>query len=264
MKTNILYNSFLKLMSVTIAIVMLTTISACNNDDPKKEDTPELITKATLTFTPSGGSPIVVTATDPDGEGVQNITVDGPINLAMNKTYTLTIALINELAAPSDPAYNITSEVEEEGDDHIFFFAWTNNVFSDPTGNGNIDNRNDAVNYNGGANSKDANNRPLGLTTTWTAATSVASGTFRVLLKHQPGLKSDTSDSNTGETDLDIQFTINIQYAIPCLPGFLIAWVAGNSSPEFQLGSATNKVIKYPMVNQLRACPFFCPCQFLG
>lgn len=142
---------------------------------------------------------------------MQDITVDSPINLAANKTYTLTIALINELAQPSDAEYNITSEVEEEGDEHMFFFSWTNNVFSNPTGNGNVDSRSDAVNYTGGTNSKDANNRPLGLTTTWTSAANAASGSFKVLLKHQPDLKSDTSDSTAGETDLDITFTINVQ-----------------------------------------------------
>jgi hypothetical protein len=214
MKTNqlLMKTLSLKLLSITCIAVMLGVLSGCKNNDPKKEDTPELITKATLTFTPSGGgSPVVVTATDPDGEGVQSINVDGPINLVANKSYVLTIALINELAQSSTPEYNIANEVQSEGIEHMFFFSWTNNVFSDPTGNGNIDNRNDPVNYTGGANSKDANNRPLGLTTTWTSATSAASGSFRVLLKHQPELKSDTSDSNTGETDLDITFTINVQ-----------------------------------------------------
>jgi hypothetical protein len=213
MKNNRLMNiKALRLLSATFAVASIGFLSGCDDGDPKKENTPELITKATLVFTPSGGgSAVTVTATDPDGEGVQDITVDGPINLAANKTYTLTLALINELAKPADPGYNITEEVEEEGDEHIFFFSWTNNVFSDPAGNGNVDNRGDVVNYTGGPNSKDANNRPLGLTTTWTSAASTASGSFRVLLKHQPNLKSDTSDSNTGDTDLDITFTINIQ-----------------------------------------------------
>lgn len=201
----------LRFLSAALALAFAGFLSGCDDSDPVKEDTPELITKTTLTFTPDdGSSAIVVTATDPDGEGVQDITVDGPINLAANKTYILTIALINELAEPSDPEYDITSEVEEEGQEHQFFFSWTNDVFSNPAGNGNVDNRDDAVNYTGGSNSRDVNNRPLGLTTTWTSAASTASGSFRVLLKHQPDLKSDTSDSNTGETDLDITFTINV------------------------------------------------------
>ncbi len=202
-------------LSIAFLLTSFLAFHGCKKDDPAKEDVPELITKATLTFTPNGGgSTVVVTATDPDGEGVQDIKVDGAMNLLPNKTYLLTIELVNGLAAPTAPEYNVTDEVEEEGDEHIFFFAWTNNTFSNPTGNGNIDARADAVNYSGGTNSNDANGKPLGLTTTWTSATLVGtatlSGTFRVLLKHQPGLKTDTSDSNTGETDLDLTFTLNV------------------------------------------------------
>ena len=212
-KTQTNLSGFLTLALVALSLMVL---QGCKDDDPKKEDVPELITKATLTFTPNGGgAAVVVTATDADGEGVQDIKVDGPINLAANKTYVLTLGLINGLAATTAPEYNVANEVEEEGDEHQFFFTWTNNTFSNPTGNGNVDNRSDAVNYTGAANSTDTNGRPLGLTTTWTSATpagvTVLSGTFRVLLKHQPDLKSDTSDSNTGETDLDLTFTLNVQ-----------------------------------------------------
>ena len=97
--------------------------------------------------------------------------------------------------------------MEEEGDEHLFFFAWTNNVFADPAGDGNVDNREDALNYN----DEDAGGLPLGLSTNWTSAASSSTGTFRVILKHQPELKSATSSSSTGETDLDLTFTINIQ-----------------------------------------------------
>jgi hypothetical protein len=201
-----------RLLTVAFVVSSLLVIQGCKEDDPIKEDVPELITKATLTFTPNGGgAAVVVTASDPDGEGVQDIKVDGTINLSPNKTYVLTIDLINGLAAATAPEYNVTDEVEEEGDEHLFFFAWTNNTFSNPTGNGNIDARADAVNYIGASNSVDANGKPLGLTTTWTSSTltgATLSGTFRVLLKHQPSLKTDTSDSNTGETDLDLTFTL--------------------------------------------------------
>jgi hypothetical protein len=119
------------------------------------------------------------------------------------------------LAAITAPAYDVTAEVEEEGDEHQFFFAWSNNTFSNPTGDGNIDKRADPINYTGGTNSVDANKRPLGLTTTWTTATpagtAALAGTFNVLLKHQPNLKTDTSDAKTGETDLDLTFTLNVR-----------------------------------------------------
>ena len=197
-----------QLNSLVMALMTLCvlTMASCDDNDPVKEDVPELITKATLTFTPSGGgTAVVATATDPDGEGVQDIVVDGAINLTSGTTYTLTISLINELADPSDEEYKIDEEVEEEGDEHMFFFGWTDGLFSDPTGNGNIDSRADAVNYQ----DQDENGLPLGLETTWTAGAASA-GTFRVVLKHQPDLKTAVSDFNTGESDLDVTFDLNV------------------------------------------------------
>lgn len=205
--TSVISSLWKKAFIMSSAIAFASMFAACSDDDPKKENTPELITKATLTFTPTGGgTAVIATATDPDGEGVQDLTVDGPIELATGTSYTLAITLINGLADPGDDEYNITAEVEEEGHEHMFFFGWTNNVFSNPAGNGNIDARADAVNYN----DEDDNGLPIGLSTSWTSATSAASGTFTVMLKHQPDLKSETSTSSTGESDLDITFTINV------------------------------------------------------
>lgn len=203
--TQLMNANHLRLVLVASLLFPIGFLSGCDDDDPQKEDTPEMITKATLTFTPDSGAPIVVTATDPDGEGAQDISVDSPINLEAHKSYTLSITLINGLAQPSDPAYNITTEVEEEGDEHMFFFEWTNNMFIDPAGNGNLDNRNDDVNYG----DQDVNSLPIGLETSWIAGNQ-ASGTFRVVLKHQPDLKTAASGSSMGETDLDITFEINI------------------------------------------------------
>jgi hypothetical protein len=189
-----------------IAITLLA-LPGCESDDPVKEDVPELITKVTLTFTPvGGGAPVVGTATDPDGDGVQDIQVDGPIHLAAATEYLLDITLINGLAQPTDPGYNVTAEVEEEADEHIFFFSWVEGVFSDPTGDGNVDNRADAVNYE----DADNNGFPLGLQTSWTTG-NAATGDFRVILKHQPDIKSATSDASAGETDVDVTFEIQIQ-----------------------------------------------------
>ena len=184
----------------------LLFLSGCKKDDPKPENIPEAITKATLTFTPAGGAPVIVTATDPDGDGPLPRTLSGPINLVKNVSYTLKITLINELAKPTDPEYDITAEVDEEADEHIFFFAWTNNTFSNPTGNGNVDNRSDAVNYV----DNDTKGLPLGLETSWTTINATGSGTFQVMLKHQPDLKSATSKSTDGESDLDLTFNLTV------------------------------------------------------
>jgi hypothetical protein len=198
-----------------IALLLATAVSllalqSCG-DDPKPENIPEIVTRATLRFAPAAGSTgsvVTVTASDPDRDGPQDIRVDGPINLAKGVTYTMTISLINELVNPNDDDYDIAKEVQEEADEHMFFFSWTNNVFSNPTGNGNIDNRADAVNYN----DRDDKGQPLGISTNWTTATTVGAlaGKFKIILKHQPEIKSATSRSTDGETDLEIEFDINM------------------------------------------------------
>lgn len=200
------FNDLSKLHLLAVLVLGLF-IWSCDEDEPAKEDTPELITKVTLTFTPDGGgAPIIVTATDPDNIGSQDIVADKAISLKPNTTYSLSITLVNGLADPADEDYNITNEIEEEGDEHLFYFGWTGG-FSNPEGDGNIDNRADAVRYG----DVDENGLPLGLITTWTTAATVTSAkTFTILLKHQPNLKSATSTSQDGETDMNLEFDLEI------------------------------------------------------
>lgn len=203
-----------KSSNLLIALLIINSLAflvGCKKKDPVPENVPELITRATITFTPSGssGTSVVVTATDPDNIGAQDIKVDGPINLMKGTSYTLTIQLVNGLYKPTDGGYNVSKQVEEEGEEHQFFFSWNAGLFSNPVGDGNIDNPNDPVNY---GSSIDKNGRPVGLTTTWTTAStpSTGSNSFRILLKHQPDIKSGTSTSADGESDLDLAFLINI------------------------------------------------------
>lgn len=200
--------SFIRHALLYICITSLGLFSACEEEDAIEEEVPETITTTVLTFTPAGGgTPLVFEANDPDGDGPTPKTVDD-IVLDANTSYTLTIELLNELLDPSDEEYNITAEVEEEGTEHMLFFGWTDGLFGDPTGDGNIGagQRNNPVNYQ----DDDDNDYPLGLETTWTSG-AAANGTFRVILKHQPDIKSDTSDSTDGESDIDHEFNITIQ-----------------------------------------------------
>lgn len=202
------YMSLMNQKWVAAAGIVVVLLSGCSKDDPQKEDTPELITNVALVFTPTGGGPSVTTsATDPDGEGVQDLVVDGPIDLAAGTQYVLTIELVNTLVPIGQPGHSVTDEVAEEGLEHMFFFGWTGGVFQTPSGDGNIDNRSDEVDYI----DLDAGGLPLGLLTTWTSASATGTGTFRLVLKHQPGAKTTTSGSTVGETDLDLTFTVNIQ-----------------------------------------------------
>lgn len=194
-------------LKVTTLALLAFSFNACDEEAPGKEDTPELITEVKLTFTPTGGgTPIVVSAIDPDGPGVLDLTAEQPISLTAGTAYTLSIEFFNGLLDPTEDEYDITAEVLEEADEHMLFFSWDGG-FSNPTGNGNIDNRADAVNYE----DNDTNGLPLGLSTSWTTIATAASDlTFRLLLKHQPDLKTASSGSTVGETDADVEFELNI------------------------------------------------------
>jgi len=164
----------------------------------------EVINQIVLNFTPAGGGDAVTAMWfDADGEGVGNPTIDD-INLAQNTTYELSLSLANTLGMDVE---DITEEIMEEADEHMFFFEFTTDIFSDPSGDGNLDNRSDSVNYN----DQDGNNLPVGLMTNWTTGGVTATpGSFRIILKHQPGLKTSNSDATVGGTDVDISFPINI------------------------------------------------------
>ncbi|MFY0686755.1 MAG: hypothetical protein JXQ90_06300 [Cyclobacteriaceae bacterium] len=177
---------------------------SCADDDPDDHHDEEVISEVILTFTPDNGeAPIVATWYDADGEGTGAPVID-EIELSVDMTYSLAITFANTLAGVKE---DITGEIEEEADEHIIFFGFTEGMFEDPVGNGNIDGRADAVNYM----DQDENGLPVGLETTWTTGQQ-GEGEFRILLKHQPdGLKSATSGVSVGGTDVDIVFNVNIQ-----------------------------------------------------
>jgi hypothetical protein len=183
----------------------LTWALNVNNDPsaPACENEEEIITDVILTFTPTnGGDPVVARAQDPDGEGVLGLEILDDIVLGTNTTYEMAVQFKNEIEGE-----DITEEVREEDDEHLLLFAWTAGVFSDPAGNGNTDNRTDLVNYN----DFDEDNLPVGLSTNWTVSSTVSTGTFRVVLKHQPGIKTTTSGINEGSTDVDLTWNIRTE-----------------------------------------------------
>lgn len=205
MKTNTI-NFKLQSLLIPSLLSLVVILSSCSDDEPAKEPTPEVITRVQLTFTPMAGEPLVFIANDPDGDGVANLEID-PIVLSKSTMYHLEVDLFNGLVGSNDPGYDIGTEVEEEGDEHMFFFAWTEGFFTEPAGNGNLDSRSDAVLYE----DEDVNGLPLGLATAWTTKATAGTGTFRIVLKHQPEAKSASSTSQDGETDIDIIFPLTIQ-----------------------------------------------------
>ena len=194
-----------KLNYLLYAVLTLFIFTACEEDEaaPEEENEVEVFTDVKLVFTPTGGGAAVeAAAQDPDGAGVQELQVLGAINLAANTSYTLTMVIENCLESPCEL---MNEEIEEEDDEHQFFFAFTNDAFTSPVGNGNIDSASDPINYN----DSDGNGNSLGLNTSWTTG-SASSGTFTVQLQHQPDVKTATSGSTDGDTDFALTFNLNI------------------------------------------------------
>jgi hypothetical protein len=165
------------------ALALVTGFSACKDDNPAPENPEELITTLKLTFTDSANTAntFTVTFADPDGPGGNAPTTYDSIALQTNKTYFVSAQLLNESVSPAE---DITLEVEEEKDDHLFGYSSTANVNITTT---DLDN----------------NNLPLGIQTKW-KTTTASVGNTTVVLKHQPGIK--TGDISLGETDVEVVF----------------------------------------------------------
>lgn len=203
-------NPFKNLQLLAILFSVITIIGCSNDDDvaPEEENEVEVFTDVTLIFTNTADNSDVVRASaqDPDGTGIQELQILDAITLAADTEYTLTYEILNALD-PSD-VENIGDEILEEDNEHQFFFSFTENVFSDPTGNGNIDAAADPINYN----DADENGNPVGLSSAWTTGgTASSEASFTVRLQHQPDVKTATSGSNDGDTDFELTFALTIQ-----------------------------------------------------
>ncbi|TXK51948.1 hypothetical protein FVR03_02365 [Pontibacter qinzhouensis] len=174
---------------------LLATTACKEDEEPEPDHDHELITTVTLTLVPTDTSKPTVTATweDLDGVGGTPATIDDLV-LSANTIYTGSISFESEEDhGDHSHGHDLTDEIREEGDAHELFYVVT------PQG---------LVSFE--KTDVDDNNRPIGLETR-VITTGAGTGTVRVVLKHQPGLKSNNSDINTGETDVDITFNTTVQ-----------------------------------------------------
>lgn len=162
-----------------------------DSDGPTPDESNEQITTVRYVLTPtSGGASITVQYRDPDGDGGTAPTI-GTLTLAPNTTYTGRLTLLDETKSPAE---DITREIQDESDEHLFVFT--------PTG----------TNVTVTITDRDAKNLPIGLQTqvvTGTANAAGSTGTLRVVLRHQPGTKDGTPTS--GDTDVEVNFPTEVR-----------------------------------------------------
>ena len=181
------------LKSISILALLVVSFSSCNDDDeviavPVNEE--ELITTVKITLA-GGGQTITLESKDLDGDGPNPpaVTVSG--DLVAGTTYLGTTSFLNEL---TNPAEDITEEVEEEGADHQIFYQLTSTLGT--------------VTYE----DEDANGNPIGIDFTLVAGT-VSTGDLTVTLRHLPnktasGVAGGDITNAGGSTDAAVSFPI--------------------------------------------------------
>jgi hypothetical protein len=189
-------------------ISFLFSLASCRKDiePPLEENEVEEFTYIEFLFTNTADASDVRKAIwiDADGFGPgEPVVTQNPV-LAPNTTYELTFVMENRLVSP---AFNLLGEIEDEKDEHQIFFEFTAGFFTSPTGSGNIQDRNGAINYL----DTDNNGLPIGLRTLWTTGDNLTNGTMRILLGHQPGVKTSTSTWDSGDIDWDITLNLSIR-----------------------------------------------------
>lgn len=170
--------------------------SACDedDDDPIIPNEEELITTVNYVLTPAGGgSAVTLTFVDLDGDGGNAPTITGG-TLEMNQTYSGELELLNE---SENPAEDITEEIEEEDEDHQFFFS------------------SDIAGLTFTYNDMDADGNPIGLKSTLTTG-NAGSGTITIILQHEPdknaaGVSDGDITNAGGEIDIEVTFPIDVQ-----------------------------------------------------
>ena len=185
-----------KSLILTSVFISLISIMSCSDDpdDPIIENEEEVITTLTYTLTPSeGGSAVVLSYQDLDGDGANEPTITNG-TLSAETTYSGALTLLNETESPAE---SITEEIEEEDADHQFFFETTVSGLS--------------VAY---ADSDD-DGKPVGLASTLTTG-AAGSGNLTVTLKHEPdksasGVSDGVITNAGGETDISVTWTITVE-----------------------------------------------------
>lgn len=181
-----------KLKSSWLGFFLLGTVlvTSCDKaDNPEPQDENELITTLNLKFTESGTSnQQTFTFRDADGEGGQAPSKFDNITLKANTTYRLDVEVLDESKNPSE---NITSEIEEKKDEHLFVYTIT------PAGLGT---------YTYG--DKDSKSLNVGLTGSLRTA-AAGTGKFRVQLRHQSGTKDGTPAPGSNDIEVEFNLTVN-------------------------------------------------------
>ncbi len=167
--------------------------ASCSDDDeksvPKNVNEEELITNFVLTLTEEGGTDqVIFTATSDQGleDGAVNVVQSAPLKANMVYFGVITLSNTDE---------NVTEEIQDEDDEHQFFFAPTDGI---------------SVFYT----DMDEDGNPVGLEITISTSQIVAPASLNVKLVHEPNKNTDSAkagildESVGGKTELNVDLNI--------------------------------------------------------
>jgi hypothetical protein len=164
----------------------LVVLQSCKKDDPEVINEEEEINRVTLQVTPSGGSATSYTWNDGDGA----------LSVALSSDTSYEVKVFFYDASDPNDIEDITEEVREEADEHLVFYEIASAAPAQISAASN--------------DTKDGDNVPVGLITTWTTS-AAGSANAKLFLIHEPTNKAGSSRSAIGgETDVEIDLAITV------------------------------------------------------
>lgn len=182
---NIIINSG-TFISVVFISLFLSSCQKDDTDNPAPVNPGELITTVHMVLTDTvTGVVDTISFIDLDGPGGTPPVIDSMI-IDAGTVYQLKLHLFDE---SKNPPLNISSEIEYEGDTHLFVFS------SGLAESMALDN--------------DVNGNPVGLLN-MLQSTNTGTGTFRVELRHYDSAALKDAGSQSYETDIEIDFGLRV------------------------------------------------------
>ena len=182
-----------------LALLGTLTLAACDSTEPDDgAGEEELVTQVTLTLTPQGGgAPLTITATDADGDGAGLTFSPARLALTPGTTYNGTIELRDTI---NDE--DITEEVEEEAEEHLFRYTFT------PAAAGAVTLTDTESDYT----TEDANGGDFAVGLTFQAVVAggaTGTGTLSARLYHFDEGPKTSSTATSDEIDVDVSFPVS-------------------------------------------------------
>lgn len=184
----------MKKLSLIFGVCVALATTACNNDDdtPEQIEDHEGIEEVVLRFTATDG-----TATDYSFTSGQS--TGETINLAVNSTYAMEVVELN--GEEDGVEGNLIGEIVEEVEDHFFVYELADVTFGFTRTDSAETTREDGT--------------LVGVKAQIVTSTA-GSGTFKVILKHEPTSVDDSANnglgsSEGGSTDVEATYPIVIE-----------------------------------------------------